>query len=211
MRAAFVAVALAACGGPGATGPDGDRGTLGVAVRAAEIPGWLDALSVRVEQVVVEGEGPEGPASVSAEVGEAFSLVDGDPRAPIPVLLSAGRWDPVRVTLHLATRDGTPALAADGEGEEVDFSLAVLELTVTGVGGLSIPADGVAEAAAVFVPGAWEELRELESDDDDDDGDDDDDDDDPVEIDVAGDRERYDEVVEEIAESTRIRFPEDDE
>ena len=203
MRGALPLLALAACQVDLRASDDGPRGTLAVDLRAEERPDELETLSVRVEQVVVDGFGPDGAESVAAEVGAAFSLDDGEAREPLAVLLPAEAWAPARVTLHLSARDGVPALAATGEGEHAGFVLSVLELSVEGTGALEVPEDGTVRVTVAFRPAAWDALFEVEPDDDDDD--------ESVRIDVSRDRARYDEVVDEIARTTVVRFPEGDE
>jgi hypothetical protein len=198
-RVALLAGLLGGCVGPSGTGEPELRGTVSVAFSVEEPPSWLLSLSLRVEQVVLEGYGPDGPASVATEVAAVVPLLTDDEAPPIGVSLPFGEWDPVRLTVHLASREDAPALALEGVREDRPFVLSVLELSLSGEGALLVDDGGTRVGVALF-PAEWDEL--LEATDEDDEGEDDG----AVRIDVAHDRETYDRVLDEIDATTRFRF-----
>jgi hypothetical protein len=200
VRAAALVLLAAACAGPGTDPLDGERGTVAVAFAADEVPEWIDALSVRVEQVVLDGYGPAGPASVAVDVGAVLTLVGDDPPPPVTLVLPVGAWAPAHLAVHLSARDGEPAVRVVGDGEHGPLALEVLEVSVDGDGALEVGSEGAETIDVTWSPGEWDELREVERDDDDDD-------DEPIRVDPAHHRDVYDEVLDAIVSSTRVRFP----
>lgn len=202
MRPAALLLLLGACTGPGTDPLDGERGTVEISFAVDEVPEWIDTLSVRVEQVVLDGYGPSGPASVAADVGTVLRFDGDDPPPPVTLVLPVGEWAPAALAVHLSTRDGEPAVHVVGAGEHGPVALSVLEVSVSGDGALAVDAAHAAAIEVTWSPGEWDELREVERDDDDDPREDE-----PIRVDPAHHRDVYDELLDAIVESTRVDFP----
>jgi hypothetical protein len=193
---------LAACTPLDGEDPDLARAPLSVNLRVREPPPFVDDLSVRVEQVVLSGYGPEGPASVSVSVERAFTLLGADADiVPITALLPVGEWGGVQLSVHLTSREAEPALRVQGPLEdERRYVASVLALSFEGSGGFTLDDRGTS-VDLTFSPGEWDELNELDEEDDDED-----DDDDVVRVDVARHPDRYEALVDEILATTEVQF-----
>jgi hypothetical protein len=100
--------------------------------------GFLERLDVRLAEVVLEADGPEGPVSLSVSTNRAASLLGEEAEdASTWMYLTPGRYRDVRVTVWLRESNGHAALEAHGElgdeegddeGEdgELELDLAVL-------------------------------------------------------------------------------------
>lgn len=189
------------CSGDATDGDgDGEHNGLAVRLEVDEVPEELSSLTVRVEEVVVEGEGPSGPASVVYDAGETLALVGGGAAAPLTLDLEVGPWRDAEVTVRLSALGGVPALAADGAIED-DLRLELriddpLDLADRGSFDLSAGVD--AEVLFLLDPDAW--LDELEDDELEDEGG-------VVRIDRTHNRAAYDAVRARIAATTEARFP----
>lgn len=177
---AGLAVALAACG-PGEEAP----ARLTVSLRSGPLPPWIAAGSARVESVVVRGIGPAGTEAVAGEVGEVLAL--GGPPLDAALDLRPGEWPDVEVTANLAALDGQDALAV--VGARGGASLAAVSLLLREDGGFVLPSAG-ATLVVELVPAEWEGLREGEG---------------GGPIDPSD--PEYDDVLDEIADTTRWTFP----
>ena len=189
---------LAACDDtPGTDGDTSVRNGLGVAFEVEDPPDTLSALTLRVEEVVFDGEGPDGHVTVSTEVGATEALVGEGERTAVVLDLPVGTWTDATVTATLASRDGAPALSASGRLEDDRWTLSVLAATLSGRGAFELT-EGVDPSVTFELrPREWLDLDEEELVEDEAGG---------IVIDVAHNRETYDRIVDDLEHDTSVRF-----
>ncbi|MCB9684006.1 MAG: hypothetical protein H6738_01365 [Alphaproteobacteria bacterium] len=205
MRGALVALALVACTGEPRTDAVDTGAHNGVSVRMVvdEVPATLFDLTVSVEQVVLEGDGPQGHEAVSYDARTDLDLVGGTAGAPIVLDLDVGRWEDVDLAVTLGATDAGPALFAAGRVGERRFELSVEpELALEDHGGFELQAGLDPMLDVVLRPSEWlddldeEELEDTSG---------------VYLVDLAHNREVYDKVVDRIVKSTEARFPGEEE
>ena len=114
MRHAAALLLLAACAGDGPN-PGDARNGLAVDFAVDDAPDGLDELVLRVREVVFDGVGPSGDASIATEVGREFAIWGrGAEPSDIVIELETGRWTDVTVELVLGALEPSPALRATG-------------------------------------------------------------------------------------------------
>lgn len=203
MRGAVaLAWALVGCSGDGGStdgGPTTTHNGMGVRLVVDEVPDTLFELSATVEQVVLEGRGPEGAEALSYDARTRVDVVGGAPGSPIVLDLAVGEWRDVTLTTRLGADDVGPALFAAGRVGTRRFELSVEpSLDLVGRGGFDLGAGLDATADVVLDPEKWlDELDEEELDDEDG----------VVRLDLAHNTEAYEGLVERILDTTRVRFP----
>ena len=110
---------LAACDLPGPDDPDGDPGFNGLGVRfSLDAPTptadgvlvgdlLLYELEIPVDQVLFEGEGPEGPVATSDGTDVYVEVVSGSGNEELPTLtLRQGTYDDARMSVRVAAGSG---------------------------------------------------------------------------------------------------------
>ncbi len=197
---------LVGCAGP--TSDAGHTGAaengLGIRLGLDEVPDRLLELTVRLGEVVFEGEGPSGEVSVTYDAGTEVALVGGAPdAAPVVLALEVGRWEEVSLGVLLAGSDAGPALAASGVVEGDRFEIAVEpELLLEGEGAFELGAGVDPEVRVVLSPEEW--LEVLDEEELEDDGG-------LIRIDPAHNRQAYAALVERIEQTTEVHFPGEEE
>lgn len=185
----------------------------------------LEELEVRVDELVLTGEGPGGPVSVSNSAPIEVAVVGGSAAgAPPAIELATGTWRDVRVVVHLRPGDDA-ALEAAGRLGERGWELEVEEeLELVGEADRFEVGEGPdAEVVVTFDVASWFDgmtqrsgARSSSEDTGEDTGDGEDtggedpeapDDDDDLDLDPDSAPAAYAEVVARIADTTRFTFP----
>jgi hypothetical protein len=122
---------------------------------AADGGAEFDNVRLSVAEVVVRGDGPNGPIALSYSAPlEADLLARMNDAAKLDV--TPWEYRSVAVELKLARRAGQPGLTAAGEADRARWALDVDTLTLSGgVDVVDVPEQGIARLDWVFHLDAW--------------------------------------------------------
>jgi len=160
----FSLLLFMACGEPAPDPPRGDP--TGLALRfaiEAEDASPLDALTLRVDELVLFADGPDGAAAVSHSGGDEVSLLPARSRSTTVLLeLAPGRYRDVHTLAHLRPSGARPAVEATGTYEGQPLELIVsMEVGLEGaVGELELVAGEPVALTYLLHPDAW--LHDLD-------------------------------------------------
>ncbi len=202
MSRALALLLLAACSDGGTDGDDAEAAVaLRFAVEADEDL-FLDQLALRVDELVLLGDGPDGAVSLSHTGGTMVSLLDaGTQPAEVVLHMPPGTYEDVHTTVHLRPEGSEPALVATGVLDEQDFQLVVtMEVGLQAeVGSMELGEGEEVDLTYRLRPDEWlGELEEVEPTGDD------------LLIDATHNAPLYFEIVEELEESTDASLGEAD-
>ncbi len=160
-------LALLACSGDGTTGPEAEPAGVVLRFDVEESDTLLlQHLALRVDELVLAADGPDGSVSVSHTGGTMVSLLPSRMAPPEVVLeLDPGSYRDVHTTAHLRPFADEPSVEVMGTFDGQPFQLVVtMEVGLEGkLGELNLGPGPQVELVYTLRPAHWlDDLEEIE-------------------------------------------------